>query len=509
MSFRAAFLEAVGPAMAAVLPLLFASIAVLYAFAPAARRRLAAAAMLAAGALGFLGLSAAVFAWGGGIDDRAVRLLRAAGQLGAALAAINAAGVVLFDVFLPRLRVRLSALARDLILAAAYALGLLGALSAAGVDLGGLVATSAVMTAILAFALQDTLGNVLGGMVLQLDQTLRPGDWIRVGDAEGVVREIRWRQTQLATRTGDVIVVPNSQLMKSVVVALGRADERRRRAAFTFVVPLDRGPSEVISVVEKALRDDPPAHVAVDPAPTVSVADLLEGRAVYSVRLWLADFTKESAALSAARVRVYYALARAGVPLATLTAQSVTFEDGGAARKRLAEEETARRLAALRGVELFQGLTLDELRELAGRLRTAPFARGEVLTRQGAAGHWLYIFAKGEADVLLRDAGGAERVARLRAGDFMGEMALLTGEPRSATVVAVEDVECYRLDADGFRGVLARRPEIAESVARRLAERRGGLESARGALDVRRREDALRADSHDLLARIRSFFALG
>ncbi|MBI3565653.1 MAG: mechanosensitive ion channel [Elusimicrobia bacterium] len=508
MSFREAFVEAVGPVLTGVLPLLFGAIAVLYALVRSSRRRLAAAAAMAGAALLFLALSAAVFAWGGGIPDRAVRLLRAAGQLGAALAAINAVGVVLFDIVLPRLRVHLSALARDLILAVAYALGVLGGLTAAGVDFSGLIATSAVMTAILAFSLQDTLGNVLGGMVLQLDQTLHPGDWVRVGADEGVVREIRWRQTQIATAAGDVIVVPNSQLMKSVVVALGRAAGRRRRYAFGFSVPLAWGPSEVIAVVEKALRDDPAPFVAADPPPTVVAAELGAGTAAYSARIWVTDFTKDADALSGARVRAFYALARAGIALAVEPSQSVAFEDARAVRERRAADEDARRLAALRGVDLFQPLTPDELRALAARLRPAPFARGEAMTRQGAAGRWLYVLARGEAEVQLRDSRGAEKVARLKAGDYMGEMALLTGEPRSATVVAVEDVDSYRLDAESFREVLAKRPELAESVARKLAERRAGLESARGVRDERRREELLRGDSADLLTQIRRFFAL-
>lgn len=507
MSFRAAFLDAVGPVMAVVLPLLFASIAVLFALGRSSRRRLAAAALMAAGALASLALSAAVTAWAPGADG-AVRLLRAAGQLGAALAAINAAGVFFFDIFLVRLHVRLSALARDLILAAAYAMGLLGALTVAGVNLSGLVATSAVMTAILAFALQDTLGNVLGGMVLQLDQTLKPGDWVKVGADEGVVREIRWRQTQIATTAGDVLVVPNSQLMKGVVVALGRREGgRRRRYAFQFTVPLNWGPGEVVAVVEKALREDLPAFVAAEPAPAVLVTELLEGRATYSARLWVTDISKDADALSSGRTRVFYALARAGISLAVEPSQSISFEDGRVVRERHAAEEHARRLAALRGVDLFSTLTAEELATLAARMSRAPFARGEAMTRQGAAGHWLYILAKGEAEVLLHEAGGAERVAHLRAGDYMGEMALLTGEPRSATVVASSNVECYRLDAEAFHDILARRPEAAESVARRLAERRAVLESARGALDVRNQEN-LRASSDDLLSKIRRFFAL-
>ena len=338
--------------------------------------------------------------------------------------------------------------------------------------------------------------------------TLLPGDWVKVGTDEGVVREIRWRQTQIATSSGDVVVVPNSALMKGVVTALGRREGgRRRRYQVTFSVPYLWGPGQVIAAVEKALRDDPPANVAADPAPSCVVTDFLDGRAAYTLRLWVTDLNADVLACSAARLRIFYGLAREGIALASEPTQAISFEDGKAVRERREADETKRRVAALRGVDLFRGLNDEEFATLAERLKTAPFAPGETLTRQGATGHWLYIIAKGEAEVQLRAEGGAERLAHLKAGDFMGEMALLTGEPRTATVLALDNVICYRLDRDSFRDIVARRPEIAESISKILVERREGLESARGTLDTRRQEN-LRDAQGDMLTRIRRFFAL-
>jgi small-conductance mechanosensitive channel/CRP-like cAMP-binding protein len=508
MSFYDAILASFGPGFLVILPVLFAVIAVLAALARSSRTRLISAALTTLAAAGAFVVAAVLISAGGPSAAGTIRTLRGAGQLLATVAGINAAGLLLFDALLPRMKIRIAALARDLILAAAYAVGILAALTEAGVNLSGLVATSAVMTAIVAFSLQDTLGNILGGMVLQLDRTLQAGDWVKVGTDEGVVREIRWRQTQIATSSGDVVVVPNSALMKGVVTALGRREGgRRRRYQITFTVPYLWGPGQVISAVEKALRDDPPANVAGDPAPSCVVTDFLDGRALYTLRIWVTDLNADVIACSNARLRVFYGLSREGIALAAEPSQAISFEDGKSVRERRAADETKRRLAALRGVDLFRGLTDQEFATLADRLKSAPFAPGETLTRQGATGHWLYILAKGEAEVQLRGDGGAESVARLKAGDFMGEMALLTGEPRSATVVAVDNVECYRLDRDGFRDVVASRPEIAESISKILVERREGLESARGTLDSRHQEN-LRDAQGDMLTRIRRFFAL-
>src|SRR5262249_29603965 len=142
--------------------------------------------------------------------------------------------------------------------------------------------------------------------------------------------------------------------------------------------------------------------------------------------------------------------------------------------------ENARCVSLLCQLELFRGLTSEELGHLAERASFAPFARGEVMTAQGQAPHWLYILARGAADVQLEtDDEAPRKVATLRAPDVFGEIAVMTGEPRTATVVAVEATECYRLDKDAFRALLQRRPEVARLVAGVLARRRSELEQVR------------------------------
>jgi CRP-like cAMP-binding protein len=151
---------------------------------------------------------------------------------------------------------------------------------------------------------------------------------------------------------------------------------------------------------------------------------------------------------------------------------------------------------------------VEERRELAARLKVAPFVRGEALTRQGAEAHWLYIVIEGEAEVQVAINGSSEKVALLGAGDFFGEMALMTGEPRRATVTAQSDILCYRLDKDGFQQILHRRPEIAEGISKILARRRVELDAVRENLSeetIRRRVNNTQTD---VLKRIREFFGL-
>jgi CRP-like cAMP-binding protein len=169
--------------------------------------------------------------------------------------------------------------------------------------------------------------------------------------------------------------------------------------------------------------------------------------------------------------------------------------------------EIETRIAALRGVELFASLDDDELRSVAGHLVRGPFAAGDVITRQGAIAHWLYILVSGEAEVWVETPDAPRRrVAFIRPGSVFGEMGMMTGEPRRATVTAKTDVECYRLDKAGFEDIIRSRPAIAEQISRVLAARAGGLRHA--AEEAQAEAAAARLHSEGLLERTRAFFGL-
>ncbi len=429
-------------------------------------------------------------------------------KLLAALAVTHFFARRLFDRVISRLHLSVPAFVRDIALAAAYAIVAVVVLSLSDVDLTGLVATSAVVTAIIAFSLQDTLGNLLGGMVLQLEQSVELGDRVKFNEMEGVSREIRWRQTQIELGNGDLVIIPNSLLMKNPIRVLGRSPSLpgKRWISVPFSVGYGRSPGEIVDIAERALRRDPPPGAASEPPPSCIITDFHDTNASYALGYYLTDLANESNVSSVVRARLHYALAREGIELQTSSKAVITVQNENTVRERRRESELGRRLAVLAGVPLFASLTPEELRTLAERLKHAPFAKGELLTRHGATGHWLYIIDRGVASVRLGGRESAE-VAQLKAGDFMGEMALMTGETRAATVMAQTDLDCYRLDQDGFRDILARRPEIAESISEVLAERRRRLENVREKVATRPAEHLAR-DQHDLLTRIRSFFQL-
>ena len=427
------------------------------------------------------------------------------------IAFINVASVFLFEVFLSAIRLKPPRIMRDLLLALAYVVLGISLLSILIVDIRGIVATSAVLTAVIGLSFQDTLGNMMGGMALQLERAIGVGDWIKIDGQEGLVREIRWRHTSIETRNWDTIVIPNSVLMKSQVTVLGRraGAPRQHRQWVYFNVDFRYSPADVIDAVETGLRAEPIANIAAEPPPNCVCMDFKDSFGSYAVRYWLTDLAVDDPTNSVVRTRIYFALRRAGIPLSIPAHSIFMTEDDTSRRARKEGEELEQRVLALGQVELFNSLTAEEHRSLAACLRYAPFARGEAMTRQGAEAHWLYLMTAGEAEVRVSTEGNLnERVAALHAGDVFGEMGMMTGELRSATVVAVTDVECYRLDKEAFHDILQRRPEIAEDISLLLAKRRVELEAAREGLNEEAKRLRMRYHHNDLLRRIKKFFTL-
>jgi len=248
--------------------------------------------------------------------------------------------------------------------------------------------------------------------------------------------------------------------------------------------------------------------VARFPAPSCILYRFEEGNLEYQLRYFLTNLAEDDFTDSMVRVHLFASLQRAGIRVAEpqRTVHAVARDEAHAQTVR--KRELGRRLQILRGIDLFNGLKDDEIEEIAERLQYAPFARGDVITKQGATAHWLYIVAFGEADVLYEPPGGAPRlVGTLHAGQFFGEMALFAGDARHATVVAKTDVECYRLDRASVQGLLLSRPHIAEHVSQVVGSRRSAIDEAQQAFAATANETPAERQVH-LLARIRRFFGL-
>jgi len=205
--------------------------------------------------------------------------------------------------------------------------------------------------------------------------------------------------------------------------------------------------------------------------------------------------------------RVWYAARRAGLeipfPMRTLVKAPAQADAAPALGGRALRD----RVAVLEQVDLFQTLEPAERDLLAAGLREKRFAAGEDIIAQGQAGDSMFIIADGKVQVSLGQDDIDSPLATLSAGDLVGEMSLMTGEPRKANCRAVTDVLCYELDHATLQSVLTTRPVIADQMSALLAARQSDLERRGG--EISAQSAARGADNRGaLVEKIRRFFNL-
>ena len=424
------------------------------------------------------------------------------------LIGLHLAVVFVFQVILKRWRA--PRILSDLIIGVGYAAILIGLLTRVGVNLTGIIATSAVATAVIGFGMQDLLGNLAGGLVLEFERTILEGDWIRTDQFYGQVRTVRLRHTALETPDNDTILAPNSALMRSAVTVLGRTAASggaplKHRKLVLFQLHYGYSPPAVVEAVEQALGASPMDGIAQDPRPRCIVVEYHPQYVEYGALVWLMRPGLELLDLSGVRTRISFALTRIGAPLAPIP----YVVDQRAEAAPDGDLEAKERMDLLRRIEVVQCLNEAEAQQLASHMRRVSFAPGEVILRQGDAGDSAYLVKSGRVRILLsNDSGLSEQVACLAPGDFFGEMSLLTGERRTATALALDQVDCYQLSKADLDAVFAGRPEAAADIAGLLANRQAGLAAVREKLSDEAAKQRELQNRNDLLTRIKRYFAI-
>jgi small-conductance mechanosensitive channel/CRP-like cAMP-binding protein len=435
-----------------------------------------------------------------GMSGESYLWLAMIGTMALGFGIVSVSALILFDLLARRFG--FPRIMRDITITIAAA-ALFGSLmSRSGISLLHLVTTSAVVTAVIGLALQDTLGNIIAGVALQLDSAISLGDWVRVDDkVTGRVREIRWRSTLLETKNGDQVVFPNAIVNRSVVMRFNRGAHTHRQWIY-FHAALHVPPNRVIAVVLDALKETP--NVATTPAPDCLLYDFDGNGAKYAVRYRLVDFVPDDPTDSEVRKRIWYALHRAEIEMPYPTQSVLLTEVPTDHEARQHSTDLNRRLRALARIPLFAPLSDAERKTLAEGLHFMPFATGETILRQETPGDSLFILRRGRVSVRIEVGGEHKELAQLCTGDFFGEMSLLTGAARRASVIALEDTECYVVDRIVFEGILKRNPSLADAIGKLLSERVHALEAERQHLAA----DARPPSERDLLDRIRGFFGL-
>jgi small-conductance mechanosensitive channel/CRP-like cAMP-binding protein len=357
--------------------------------------------------------------------------------------------------------------------------------------------TSAVGAVVVGFALQDTLGNMFSGLAIQIERPFHVGHWISAGAWEGHVAEINWRATRIRTRHGNVVTVPNTELAKEAITNYSEP-AAPTRIHVEIGASYAAQPTHVKRTLEEVLAGD--ASVLKTPAPLVLLDRYGDSSIVYRANFWIENPLFDEVVRDHVLCGIYYAFSRAGIEIPFPIQVEVSREE-----KIEAEDDRAARLARLLdGVELFAALSADERRELARGSHERLHGSGEAIVRQGEPGSSAFVIVAGRVRVTI--APGDQEVAIIERGGFFGEMSLLTGEPRTATVTAAGDCRVVEITASAFREIVLNNPAIVDAVSAEVSRRRAGLEQARDA--AARATPALEPPA-SLLARVRRFLLGG
>lgn len=382
----------------------------------------------------------------------------------------------------------------DVVRAVVFVFMTLGLISALFEEtITGLLAASGVFAVVMGFALQSTLSDLFSGIAINLQRPYRVGDWIRIDDgAVGLVVEMNWRATQLRSPQGNTIVLPNSKLAAAQIVNFNMPTPRHRSE---IQVSLDARvpPGVARDALERAALKA--TAVLGDPAPLARITSLEDWRIHYEVHFWVDGYADIDLVRHEVSTSIWYALDILGLgPWNENSKDAAT---------------TSRALRLVGYVDLFRDLEPETRERIAGAMRGRLLKPGETVMRQGESGDSIFIVELGAVEVsMIIGDKGPRTMARLGTGDLFGEMSLLTGDPRSATLTAMCESKVWELTRDAFEPILREQPTIADRLSRVMAKRRLANTMLISSLSQQEREEAEQHWPDDILSRIRRLFSL-
>ncbi len=374
------------------------------------------------------------------------------------------------------------------------------------VDITPLLTTSAVFTMVLGLALQDVLGNLFSGLSVHISPPFKIGDWIQINGLMGKVVESNWRATTLKLPSKATFILPNNDIARKDILNFSD-DSGVMFKEFKVGLPYDVSPERIRNVLLGACKQVD--SIKDSPAPTVIMGEFKDFAIEYTVRFWLANEENPDRVNSELSSRVWYRLKREGISVPFPIRDVYVHQEKDSHQKTIEH-----RLSLISGIDFLKDLEKEWKSYIAERLEECWYETGEVIVKENDADSDFFIVDRGEVAVTLRKTG-RKPVAKLGQGEFFGEMSLLTGEKRSATVSAESETRLLKLSKDTMAHLLGENAKLAEKLSVVLSERNQQNQELiknqsmyYAAVSAGRRADYEGASKAAILQKIRSFFKL-
>ena len=366
------------------------------------------------------------------------------------------------------------------------------------VQLAPLFTGSTIIGIVVGLALQDTLGNLFSGLALQADQPFQIGDVISIPNkGTGVIESISWRGVKIRTFQNKLLVIGNSILGKETVEVAPKNNLNARLVFFNTLYT--DSPSKTIQVIREAVRQI--ENVSTKIRPIVRIRNLGDNGIDWEIKYWLEDYSKYNTTDSLVRQRVWYAFRRENINFAYPT-RTLYIEKDVAEEKVVESENTI--YERIKGVEIFAPLSEDETEKVADAAHLRVFAPDEAIVQKDQPGGSMFVVHKGSVEIQTVDEEGKKQiVGTLREGDFFGEMSMLTGETRSATVIAKEETQVLQIGKFCLKPILDNNPNLIKTLSDIIEDRRAMLSETE-----HQGKEKVRQQDKTVFKSIKKFFGL-
>jgi branched-chain amino acid transport system substrate-binding protein len=332
--------------------------------------------------------------------------------------------------------------------------------------LTSLLATSGVIVMIIGLAIQINISNIFSGIALNIENPFRVGDWVKIGETiDAKVINMTWRTTVVKLRNNAVLSIPNSTVAESEILNYSYPDPVQEMA-----IQVNIDPSHDPELVEKILIDAALSCQSIlrKPLPYVLYKGVDEWSASYRLIVCSSNYARWSRIYKEVWGRVWVHLNRAGIEFA-IKQQKIHIFKGLAERG----EEATHSVTLLQEIDIFHPFSIEDKQQLSQQMTVQKFFAGDVVVEQGQQGDSLFIIIEGAVNVQVETDNyqSTIEVARLGAGNFFGEMALLTGAERAATVTAITDTRVYEITKANLMPLLQKRTEASMLISKILTNR--------------------------------------
>jgi potassium-dependent mechanosensitive channel len=385
-------------------------------------------------------------------------------------------------------------------------LGIVVVLQTAGINLSSLTVVAGVLGIGIGFGLQNLASNFISGLVLLFEQTLKVGDYVEINGLQGTIEKISIRSTIVRTNDDVFVIVPNQKFIENETVNWSYGGHICR-IHLPIGVAYGTDPLLLTEALLAAARSEP--KVISYPPPEVWFKGFGSSSLDFQLLVWVNNPNENEPIRSALNFRIEYELRQRNIEIpyphrdlrirnieslkplfqSHLSSNKIsenghessdlkisfdklesTDNSGFTKPKAITKNVSKKSLRdLLRRVSYFERCTDTELLAVVASGYREHFIPAQVICKENDPSDTFYIILTGSIEVISERTN--TQIATLQQGEFFGEIALLTGTPRTATIRALTDTTLFVIGRQQLKQLLIEHQELGEQIALKLSER--------------------------------------